>query len=135
MTMAIDYDHDVDWHCCAPAFFQSMVVECVGSALISIKRLLSRVGRDTSPSPLRRFGAGQQFRPEPNAGETRCNRESAILSTKCMRQGISRRGGEPTNEQRLPSGFGFVDPGELALNGAERKKSQRGESDRICESF
>jgi hypothetical protein len=56
-----DYDHDVDWHCCAPAIFRSMVIECVRSALISIKRLLSRVGRDTFPSPLRRFGAGRQF--------------------------------------------------------------------------
>jgi hypothetical protein len=52
-----------------------------------------------------------------------------------MRQGISCRRGEPTNEQRLSSGFGFVDPGELALNGAEREKSQRGQSDRICESL
>jgi hypothetical protein len=60
---------------------------------------------------------------------------SVILSTKRMRQGISCRRGESTNEQRLSSGFGFVDPGELTLNGAERKKSQRGESDRICESL
>ena len=61
--------------------------------------------------------------------------QSAILSTKCMCQGIGRGRGEPTNEQGLPSGFGFVDSGELALYGAEHSESQRGESDRICESF
>ena len=59
----------------------------------------------------------------------------AILSTKCMCQGISCRRGEPTDEQSLPSGFGFVDSGELALYGAEQNESQRGESDGICESF
>jgi hypothetical protein len=129
-----DYDHDVDWHCCAPAIFRSMVIECVRSALISIKRLLSRVSRDTSPSPLRRFGAGQQSLGTKRRGDSMQPR-SAILSTKCMRQGIGCRRGEPTYEQRLASGFGFVDPGELALNGAEREKSQRGQSDRICESL
>jgi len=111
-----------------------MVIECMGSALISIKRLLSRVGRDTSPGPLRRFGAEQQLARSQTPGDSMQPR-SAILSTKCMRQGISCRRGEPTNEQRLSSGFGFVDPGELTLDGAEREKSQRGESDRICESF
>jgi hypothetical protein len=33
----------------------------------------------------------------------------------------SRRRGEPTNEQRLSSGFGFVDLGELALIGTRLK--------------
>jgi len=111
-----------------------MVIECRRLALISIKRLLSRVGPDTSPSPLRRFGAGQQSLGTSRRGDSMQPR-SVILSTKRMRQGISCRRGEPTDEQRLASGFGFVDPGELTLDGAEREKSQRGESDRICESF
>lgn len=59
----------------------------------------------------------------------------ATLSTKGTRQGIRCRCGEPPNKQGLPSRFGFVDTGELALYPAEQNESQRGKSDRICESF
>ena len=59
----------------------------------------------------------------------------ATLSTKGMRQGIRCRCGESPNKQGLPSRFGFVDTGKLALYPAEQNESQRGKSDRICESF
>ena len=51
-----------------------------------------------------------------------------------MRQRVGRRRGEPTDEQRLFSGVDFVDPGELALHGAEHNERQRGKSDLICKS-
>lgn len=48
----------------------------------------------------------------------------ATLSTKGMRQGIRCRCGEPPNKQGLPSRFGFVDTGKLALYPAEQNESR-----------
>ena len=53
----------------------------------------------------------------------------AILSTKGMRQPVCSRGGKPSDKEGLPSRFGFVDTGELALYAAEHNKRQCGEFD------
>jgi hypothetical protein len=46
-----------------------------------------------------------------------------------MRQPVGSRGGEPSDKEGLPSRFGFVDTGELALYAAEHNKRQCGEFD------
>ena len=43
-------------------------------------------------------------------------------STKGMRQPICSCGGEPADKQGLPSPFGFVDTGEMALYATEYNK-------------